>query len=178
MVLKKNSVMPTIKPIKGHYFIKWLHAGLYSAAAQIECDSCERFWTQGIIKNLMRRDHRMGGYVISDLDNPVGYIVFEKKHSHREICVQNLVVKSDYRQKGLGSILMDRVVAKLKIKNTPCPTDKISIYTRESNLGAHFFLKKYGFTAIGVSKDHFEDIVYDGEIQKEDAYHFVLSKKT
>lgn len=175
MVLRGKG-MPTIKPIKDHYFIKWLHAGLYSAAAQIECDSCERFWTQRIIRNTMRRDHRMGGYVISDLATPVGYIVFEKIHSQREICIQNLVIRSDYRRKGLGTILIDRVADKLKRKNTPCPTEKISIYIRESNIGGHLFLKKYGFNATGVSKEYFEDVVYGDEIQKEDAYRFIFKQ--
>ena len=165
--------MATIKPIKGNFFVKWLHSGLYDAAAQIECDSCEQFWNVRTISRFMR-DSRMGGYVISDLDYPVGYVAFESVVSNREIVIHNLVIRHDYRKQGLGTILLDRVATKIDSNKSPRPPRFLSTYVRETNLGGHLFLKKYGFQAEGVEKNYFEDTVFGDESQIEDAYRFTF----
>jgi len=166
---EKGFDVPIIKPINGHYFIKWLHSGLYAAAAELECESCENFWTKAIIKQMMV-DERMGGLVICDYDDPVGYIVYESSRADREICVLNLVIRSDHRRQGLGKILIDRLMSKPQY-------DTIKFYVRESNLGGHLFLKSLGFKATGVCRDFFEDVYFQDEAYKEDAYRFELHEE-
>lgn len=168
--------MPTIKPINGRYFVKWLHSGHYAAAADIECDSCENFWNYDIIQYVMRGNHRVGGYVICDLDFPIGYVVFENSRVNRELIISNLVVRSDYRNMGVGRILVDRLISKLNSPESPRPPRQITACVRESNLGAHLFFKKCGFIAKDVEKEYFEDVYFGGEeIKMEDAYKFVFS---
>jgi hypothetical protein len=51
---RERILMPTIlKPVKGCFFIKWLHAGLYKQAEYLESHSRENFFTEKDIRELM-----------------------------------------------------------------------------------------------------------------------------
>lgn len=155
--------MPILMPVKSHFFVKWLHAGHYQAAANIECDSCERFWTQKHVKKHMYSKEG-GGKVITDLKTPVGYIAYHARREERLIHVRNLVILSDYRRQGLATLLLKELLKKAGY-------DKIMTCVRESNYHAHKFLAACGFKAIGVKRDHFQDQFPDG-IETEDGYFF------
>lgn len=160
--------MPITQPIKdGRYFKKWLHSGYYSAAAQLECDSCERFWNQKNIRKIMKNS-RVGGYVITDLTVPVGYVVFETTKKIRKIYIHNMVVKSDYRRKGIGTMLLNFLFVKKDF-------DFLGCAVRESNLSAHLFLKNYGFEALQVEHSFFKD-EYPAGVEVEDGYYFEYAK--
>jgi len=167
--------MPIIKPVlDGRYFIKWLHAGYFDAVASIECDSCENLFSKNDISELMNRNW-IDGLIITDLKLPVGYIMWERSPTHKTISILNLVVRKDYRRKGLATQLM--LKASNKFKKTDFRKGKFRSITcciRESNPVGRMFLQSKGFLCSGLLRDHFEDHYYE-RVEKEDAFCFYLT---
>lgn len=153
--------MPVLKPVKGCYFIKWLHAGLYKDAAYLESHSNENFLKESDIRNLMTRSHKIGGFVITELHKPIGYTIYEQSNGVMDIF--NLVVHQDYRNRGIATLLLDKLESRSN-------WDKMVLSVRESNLDAQLFLKKKGFVA-KIRKRYYEDY-FVGGVKYEDAYYF------
>lgn len=163
--------MPVLKPVKGHFFVKWLHAGFYDVAAQLECYSCELFYTQRKIRRLMARC-RCNGLVLTDLKNPVAYILFRQheQNGKKMMHLINLVVHPDYRRRGFGTLLLNQAMARARRYGLPMMIASV----RESNTGMHVFLKKNGFRACKVLKDFYLDH-YPDSTEKETAYGFMVN---
>lgn len=157
--------MPVLKSVKGCFFIKWLHAGHYNAAASLECHSCERFLSENDIRRLMC-ERRFGGFVITHLTVPVGYVIYE--HKQGLLKIQNLVVHSDFRRRGMATLLLEKLKTRKDWQN-------ISVHVRESNLAAQLFLRDSGFHALQVKPSYFRDS-YPGLEERESAYHFIFRK--
>ena len=155
-----------LKAIEGCRFIKWLHAGLYRDAALLESHSKENFLKESDIRRLMRRKYGMGGFVITEFAKPVGYTIYEQTGSVLEII--NLVVHQDYRRRGFGRLLVEKLETRKK-------WDSIQLSVRESNLDAHLFFRDQGFLATGIKRHYFEDHFADN-VKFEDAYHFRKDK--
>jgi ribosomal protein S18 acetylase RimI-like enzyme len=162
--------MPRIRPVKGHYFIKYLTANYFDLAAQIECDSCEKFYSKGDIADLMGRS-KIHGAIITDIKLPVGYIMWRQDRRKNTISVLNLVIKEDYRRKGLATELLKYLTGKFRksdfrkgaFKSIVCPI-------RETNQAARHFLTNFGFSCSGVLRDY-----YDEYGESEDAFCFYLT---
>lgn len=153
-------------PVKNGFFLKWLHAGLYQSAANLECHSCENFLTLDSIQHYMVKK-RWHGLVVTDIKKPVAYVLFRKYARGRSIHLMNLVVHSDYRRKGVGTILVDQLKSRMNAYLFP----NILCMVRESNLATHMFLQNSGFVATKVERNFFVD-EYPDEIDKEDAFVF------
>jgi ribosomal protein S18 acetylase RimI-like enzyme len=164
-----------IKPVlDGRYFIKWLHAGYLDAVASIECDSCENFMTKEIVGDLMDRNW-IDGLIITDLKLPVGYVIWERIPSRKTISIINLVVRDDYRRKGLGTELLRKATNKFKKSGFRRGKFRsITCCIRESNCSGRMFLTSRGFSCSGLLRDHFEDHYYD-RVEREDAFCFYLT---
>lgn len=166
--------MPVLKPVKKHFFVKWLHAGFYAAVAELECYSCENFWSREDIARMMTcqpwdRSNKgpvHHGKVITDLKMPVGYTIYLPSRRRKSIALLNLVMHPDYRRQGLGAILLNQIQMKIGEEYHRIVAD-----VRESNTAAHLFLRHAGFKATGVIKEFFLD-EYPNHTEKEDAYHF------
>ena len=152
----------TLKPVKGCFFIKWMHSGFYKQAAYLESHSNENFFTERDIRELMTRSHKNGGFIATELNRPVGYTIYEQSESVLEIV--NLVVHQDYRRREIGSLLLERLESRSQ-------WDKMSAHVRESNLEAQLFLKRKGFYATNIKRKYYEDHLIGG-IKYEDAYQF------
>ena len=63
----------------------------------------------------------------------------------------NIAVSSEFRQKGLGSALMEHLIDAAKAFGA----EIIFLEVRESNAPARRLYKKYGFTEIGVRKNYY-----------------------
>lgn len=156
-----------LKPVRQHFFVQWLHPRFYQAVADLECYSCENFWTRNDIQLAMDEEYS-SGYVLTAATTPVGYVVFTTREGQGIIL--NLVVHPDHRQMGWGTLLLQRALDRLEEdRHLPVVAD-----VRESNLGAQLFLKRNDFRAVGVQKDFFQDY-YEHSVEKEDSFHFVRS---
>jgi ribosomal protein S18 acetylase RimI-like enzyme len=92
--------------------------------------------------------------MVGELDGVlIGYVVY--RFLKKRFVILNLTVHSDYRLRGFGRMLLDKLDDKGK---------KIVIYLHEGNLGAQKFLRAIGYRATSVMRNHFND---------GDAYRFI-----
>ena len=116
-------------------------------------------WTeQDLISSL--RDRDTIGMVCEVASEVVGFVVC--KLLKKQIEVLNMAVHPAWRRRGVGRVIIDKLVSKLSSHRRR----SILIPVRESNLDMQLFLKALYFNAVNVKRRYFEDT-------KEDAYLFV-----
>jgi ribosomal-protein-alanine N-acetyltransferase len=155
-----------IKPVQGGIFIKWLHPSLVLDVACLECYSCENFWTRLDFLDALK-DENVGGYLATDINQPIGFLVYENFPD----CVQisNMAMKPDYRRRGIASLMIEKVKGVSKALHL----NKVTTVIRESNLNGHLFLQANGFVCEGTEKCYFVDD-YEYEMEREDGYRFTF----
>jgi ribosomal-protein-alanine N-acetyltransferase len=147
--------------------IRWFIRRDLDAVLEIEMFSGELLMKKEDILILLRKINVVG--LVAEIDGKiVGYIIYELYKDY--IHIINLVVHYDFRRKRIGETLIERIKQKIENFNK---RKYIQIEVRESNLGAHLFLKKNCFKANEVKRNWFQDDVID-EIptSTEDAYSF------
>ena len=156
--------MPILKPIKNQLFVKGLTHDLVRKVSNLECHSCERFFSPSDIRKVIRHSYGYG-LVLTNLLDPVAYVLYLKNKQAAHIV--NLVVHPDWRRQGNGTLLINQVKIRAK---------RVTAATRESNLSAHLFFQDNNFMAVDVMKNHFSD-EYAEVIEKEDAYAFEFKEE-
>jgi ribosomal-protein-alanine N-acetyltransferase len=81
----------------------------------------------------------------------VGFMIYELNRN--VLHVLNFAVRSDFRRRGLGTQMLDKLVGKLSQQRRT----RIDLEVRESNLAAQLFFRRSGFRAITVLRDFYED---------------------
>ncbi|MBO4692809.1 MAG: ribosomal protein S18-alanine N-acetyltransferase [Clostridia bacterium] len=91
-------------------------------------------------------------------DKTVGYIGVTAVAG--EAYVNNIAVKSDYRKRGIGSVLLDRAVTYARDKTL----EFLSLEVRKSNTAAISLYTKAGFQQEGIRKSFYDNPCEDGII--------------
>lgn len=108
------------------------------------------FWSASILKSELQNDNSR--YLVAKLDNNIiGFAGFT-------ICVDeaditNIAVHKDFRQKKVGSALMQNLLSlacSLNLKS-------ITLEVRENNVPAFNFYKKFGFEVCGLRKNYYNN---------------------
>jgi ribosomal-protein-alanine N-acetyltransferase len=93
-----------------------------------------------------------GNFLVIEVDHEViGFAV--SWYVADEIQLNNIGIIPDYRRRGMGTMLLDRLVADSCVR-TPCP-DKIVLEVSISNIAAILFYRKYGFEETGRRKNYY-----------------------
>lgn len=100
------------------------------------------------------------GFVIKYENNVIGYIIVQAVKM--EVSILNLAVKTEYRRKGYGRMLLKCVVDYYRSKKK----DFIFLEVRTSNTRAQLLYKAMGFIQVGIRKQYYEN--------KEDALVLML----
>ncbi len=101
-------------------------------------------------------------YVVRSERKIIGYIDFWRIGP--EMHVISIAVHPDWRQHGIGGILIDLLIKEGKRHSV----EKISLDVRPSNQAGLTLYKKYGFEQVGIRKSYYQD-------NQEDALLFSLS---
>lgn len=103
--------------------------------------------------------------MVAELESKVvGHVVYELQDD--KLNVLTLVVQPKLRRQGIGTQIMDRLLAKLSAHRR-CT---LRVLLRESNLTGQLFLRAQGLCAIEVLRGHYADT-------GEDAYVMVYIKE-
>jgi ribosomal protein S18 acetylase RimI-like enzyme len=158
------------KQVANCLYLKGFTKDDYQSLVGLESHSEECFWETQDFRNVLGKQPNGGCYLlVQDLGNkkiePVAFVVYENSGS--EFHILNLVVHSQYRRRGYGSVLINRMKEKLrgKFKSLKCDV-------RDTNLVAHLFLKQNGFLAKEVIRGHFQDYYPDQPVRRQDGYFF------
>jgi [ribosomal protein S18]-alanine N-acetyltransferase len=131
------------------------------AVYAIEKESFEINWTLGEFLRVLRQRNCIG--MVAEIDGEVaGFMIYELHKSGIQIL--NFAVASIYRNNGVGSAMVQKLVGKL----SPERRRKLTLQISDGNLHAHLFFSRHGFIATRVIKDAFEDG------SGEDAYFFEM----
>ena len=107
------------------------------------------FWTESILKSELESDNSNYIVIKNGLNEIVGFGGF--KILVDEADIMNIVTKKSYRQNGIGSLILEKLITLAKSKNI----NSISLEVNINNAPAINLYKKFGFTTIGERKKYY-----------------------
>ena len=146
--------------------IRWMIRRDMPEVLHIENDSFEHPWSEEDFITSLRQRNCIG-MVAEVNEKVVGYMVYELHRN--KLYLINLAVHKDYRRKGIGKTMVDKLYNKLSEQRR----NRIALEVRERNLDAQLFLRSVGFSATRIEWGFYEYKNEYGEIEVEDAYHMV-----
>ena len=111
----------------------------------------DEFWTPNILKSELESSNSK--YIVAkENDNIVGFAGIIISVDDTEIT--NIVTKKTERKKGIGTLLLDKLIEMTKKENW----DKISLEVNENNIEAKNLYIKNGFEIVGRRKRYYNGI--------------------
>ncbi|NBW95515.1 MAG: ribosomal-protein-alanine N-acetyltransferase [Planctomycetia bacterium] len=126
---------------------------------EIERESFEFPWSDDDFTRCMRQRNCIG-MVAEIADSIVAFMIYELHRSR--LHVLNFAVRRSHRRLGIGTQMMDKLAAKL----SPERRDRIVLEVRERNLPAQLFFRSFGYRAISVLKDFYQDTTEDAYLMQ------------
>jgi ribosomal-protein-alanine N-acetyltransferase len=139
--------------------IRWMIRGDMDDTLEIENQSFEFPWSEDDFVRCLRQRNCIGMVAEHD-DQIVGFMIYEL-HKTR-LHVLNFSVARQYRRLGVGTQMLQKLVAKLSHQRR----SRILLEVRETNLAAQLFFRKCGFRAISVLRDFYEDTTEDAYLMQ------------
>jgi len=94
----------------------------------------------------------------------VGYVGYWFKNHVKEIHIVNLAVKSSYRRKGIGTYLIEEIIAMAQ----NLKADYVTLEVRFTNKKAIKLYKELGFYEAGLTPDYYLDNKEDALLMKKE----------
>lgn len=110
--------------------------------------SFDDFWSFDTLKNELLSDNSK--YIVAKLDNIIiGFAGIKLIFDEAEL--MNIVVKKDFRNKGIASMLLTEIFSIC----SKCNIDNINLEVNENNLLAISLYQKFGFNKVGYRKNYY-----------------------
>lgn len=142
--------MPSGNELLNGAHIRWMIRRDMPEVLGIESQSFEFPWSEDDFIRCLRQRNCIG-MVAECEEQVVGYMIYELDRN--VLHVLNFAVRADFRRRGLGSQMLDKLIGKLSQQRRT----RINLEVRESNLAAQLFFRRSGFRAISVLRDYYED---------------------
>lgn len=111
----------------------------------------DEFWNKSILKSEL--ENRNSNYIVAkDGNNIVGFAGILILPDNVEIT--NIVSKKSQRKKGIGNLLLDRLINMAK----EMKKDNITLEVNEKNIIALNLYEKFGFQKVGCRKKYYNGI--------------------
>ena len=153
--------------------VRWMIRRDLVEVLAIEQEAFEFPWSEDDFIRCLRQRNCIG-MVAEMAESVVAFMIYELHRSR--LHVVNLAVRRSHRRLGVGTLLLDRLAAKL----APDRRDRILLEVRERNLPAQVFFRALGYRAIAVLKDFYQDSTEDAylmQYQVPDALVEVASRR-
>ena len=122
---------------------------LFSISDNLQNDF-DDFWNFSTLKDELCANNSK--YIVAKLDSQiVGFAGF--KVLVEEADIMNIVVRKDFRYQGVGSLLLENLLALCKNMNI----SSVSLEVMEENYPAIHLYSKFGFVPCGVRKNYYKD---------------------
>ena len=139
--------------------IRWMIRRDMPEVLEMEKLSFEFPWQE---KDFLRclRQRNCIGRVADNKEKVVGFSIYELHK--KEIRILNLAVDPTFRRSGVGSAIVEELVAKLSQERRT----KVILEVRETNLPAQSFFSELGFRATSIMKDLYDDTTEDAYVMQ------------
>ena len=134
--------------------VRWMIRRDMPEVIAIERDSFEFPWSEDDFTRCLRQRNCIG-MVAEMADSIVAFMIYELHRTKLQML--NFAVLRSHRRLGIGTQMMDKLVAKL----APDRRGRIMLEVRETNLPAQLFYRSLGFRATTVLKDFYQDSTED-----------------
>lgn len=139
--------------------IRWMIRRDMPDVLGIENNCFEFAWSEDDFIRCLRQRNCIG--MVAECDERVaGFMIYEL-HKNR-LHILNFAVHSDYRRRGIGNTMMQKLLGKLSQERR----NRIMLEVRETNLEAQLFFKSLGFKAISVLRDFYDDATEDAYLMQ------------
>ena len=142
--------MPSGNGLLNGAHIRWMIRRDMPEVLNIESQSFEFPWSEDDFIRCLRQRNCIG-MVAEHEEQIVGFMIYELNRNL--LHVMNFAVRADFRRRGLGSQMLDKLISKLSQQRRT----QITLEVRESNLAAQLFFRRSGFKAVSVLRDYYED---------------------
>jgi ribosomal-protein-alanine N-acetyltransferase len=142
--------MPSGNGLLNGAHIRWMIRRDMPEVLNIESQSFEFPWSEDDFIRCLRQRNCIG-MVAEHEEQIVGFMIYELNRNL--LHVMNFAVRADFRRRGLGSQMLDKLISKLSQQRRT----RITLEVRESNLAAQLFFRRSGFKAVSVLRDYYED---------------------
>ncbi len=139
--------------------IRWMIRRDMDEVLDIERAGFEFPWSEEDFIRCLRQRNCIG-MVAEHEDRVVGFMIYELHRSRLHLL--NFAVSSEYRRFGVGSQMMQKLIAKLSNQRR----SRILLEVRETNLPAQLFFRENGFRAINVLRDYYSDTTEDAYLMQ------------
>jgi ribosomal-protein-alanine N-acetyltransferase len=129
--------------------IRWMIRRDMPSVLAIESQSFEYSWTEDDFIRCLRQRNCIG--MVAEVgDDVAGFMVYELHQKSMKLL--NFAVHPSYRRRGVGRALVQKLIGY-------CGQQRKRIFfeVRETNLQAQLFFRAFGFRAISVLNDFYED---------------------
>jgi len=139
--------------------VRWMIRRDMPEVLEIEQEAFEFPWSEEDFTRCMRQRNCIG-MVAEIADSVVAFMIYELHRSR--LHVLNFAVRRSHRRLGIGTQMMEKLVAKL----SPERRSRIVLEVRERNLPAQLFFRSLGYRAISVLKDFYQDTTEDAYVMQ------------
>jgi len=139
--------------------VRWMIRRDMPEVLDIEQEAFEFPWSDEDFTRCMRQRNCIG-MVAEIADSVVAFMIYELHRSR--LHVLNFAVRRSHRRLGIGTQMMEKLVAKL----SPDRRSRIVLEVRERNLPAQIFFRSLGYRAISVLKDFYQDTTEDAYLMQ------------
>lgn len=151
-----------VKTIQGSglgIHVRWMIRRDMPEVIGIEQEAFEFPWSEEDFTRCLRQRNCIG--MVAELaDSVVAFMIYELHRSRLHML--NFAVMRSHRRLGIGTQMMDKLVAKL----SPDRRGRIALEVRETNLPAQLFFRSLGFRATSVLKDFYRDSTEDAYLMQ------------
>lgn len=147
--------------------VRWMVQRDLDTVIDIERDCfSSHAWTCDDFTNCLGRRNIIG-MVVELGREPAGFMIYElyKHYIH----ILNFAVHSDFRNKGCGSAMLDKLIEKLQ----PQRRHSLHAVISDRNLPAHLFFARHGFTATEVIRGRYLETDDDAYLFEYDCRNFI-----
>ena len=156
----KPEPTPEPTPTQDAYHIRWMIRRDSPEVLDIEKAVFEFPWTEDDLIRCLRQRNCIG-MVAEFNDEIVGYFIYEL---HKNILhILNFAVKPERQRQDVGTQMIGRLIGKLNRNIHHARRNQILLEVRETNLAAQLFFHSFGFRAMTVLREFYDDT-------SEDAY--------
>ena len=147
--------------------IRWMIRRDMPEVLEIEKSSFEFPWSEEDFIRCLRQRNCIG--MVAEYDESVvGFMIYELHKN--QLHVLNFAVRPDFRRRGVGSQMVNKLVGKLSQQRR----NRVVLEIRETNLAAQLFFRNSDFRAVSVLRDYYDDTTEDAYVMQ---YRFKAASK-